>query len=340
MEPPSTRPWLGVGAALSALAAAGGCFCLALMLAVVADSDPGAVYQQHRWLGAIVAASAACAFVAMMGWATLRHGGLPLPVLLMVLVLAGAPFLLPGGLFLPAAAVAVAGCAALATAGLRQRSESAEGTRVAAAALTAMAVVLTLGQALAVDLVGVTRPPRAEVLAEKTQISPPARPGGTEAARAPAADTTSSRATPGGMEAARTPAPATPEMADPSAPEAAPPTTADARRFVRDYYAALDARDFAAAWTMLSPDVQRAFGGFDPWRKGYKRTISHAPGGLNVTVAGTGATVGLTLRAGDRGVCGRIAERRFAVTWRLAHTQAGLRATAATARKLSGPEPC
>ena len=118
VEPPSARPWLGVGAALSALPAAGGCFCAALVLAVVADSDPGAVYEQHRWLGAIVAASAVCAYVAMMGWATLRHGGLPAPVLLIALVLAGAPFLLPGRLFLPAAALAVAGCAALATVGL------------------------------------------------------------------------------------------------------------------------------------------------------------------------------------------------------------------------------
>jgi len=64
------------------------------------------------------------------------------------------------------------------------------------------------------------------------------------------------------------------------------------------------------------------------------------PGAVTVTPAAAGATVGLTLRAGDRGVCGRIAERRFAVTWRLARTPAGWRATAASARKLGGPEPC
>ena len=91
MEPPSARPWLGVGAALSAMPAAGGCFCAALVPAVVADSDPRAVYEQHRWLGAVVAASAVCAFVAMMGWATLRHGGFPLPVLLMALAVEGFP---------------------------------------------------------------------------------------------------------------------------------------------------------------------------------------------------------------------------------------------------------
>lgn len=96
MESPSARRWFGVGAALSAVPAAGGCFCAALVLAIVADSDPDAVHEQHRWLGANVAAGAVCAFVAMMGWATLRHGGLPAPVLLMALVLAGAPFLLLG----------------------------------------------------------------------------------------------------------------------------------------------------------------------------------------------------------------------------------------------------
>ena len=90
----------------------------------------------------------------------------------------------------------------------------------------------------------------------------------------------------------------------------------------------------------LSPEVQHAFGGFAAWRKGYARTVSNAPEGVTVTPAVAGATVGLTLRAGDRGVCGRIAERRFAVTWRLARTPAGWRATAASARKLSGPEPC
>ena len=59
-----------------------------------------------------------------------------------------------------------------------------------------------------------------------------------------------------------------------------------------------------------------------------------------MTTEGAGATVGLTLRAGDRGACGKAVERRFAVTWRLARTEAGLRATAASARKISGPEPC
>ena len=171
MSPPSARPWLGVGAALSALPAAGGCFCAALVLAVVADSDPGAVYEQHRWLGAIVAASAVCAFVAMMGWATLRHGGLPAPVLLIALALCGAPFLLPRGLFLPAAAFAVAGCAALATAGLLHPPGNPDGTRLLTGALAGAAVVLAISQAIGVAATGAT-PGRRERACSPTLPTP------------------------------------------------------------------------------------------------------------------------------------------------------------------------
>lgn len=352
MSPPSARPWLGVGAALSALPAAGGCFCAALVLAVVADSDPGAVYEQHRWLGAIVAASAVCAFVAMMGWATLRHGGLPAPVLLIALALCSAPFLLPRGLFLPAGALAVAGCAALTTAGLLHPPGNPDGTRLLTGALAGAAVVLAISQAIGVAATGATPAPRARVLADTPHFSHP-KPERTE--RAPARDK------PGRTERAparEKPAPASPdksavegpliELKEPAvatAPPVAAPATdavvaAAARGFILDYYAALDGKDFAAAWQMLSPEVQQAFGGFPAWREGYARTVSNAPGGVTVTPAAAGATVGLTLRAGDRGACGRIAERRFAVTWRLARTSAGWRATAASARKLSGPEPC
>ena len=340
MSPPSARPWLGVGAALSALPAAGGCFCAALVLAVVADSDPGAVYEQHRWLGAIVAASAVCAFVAMMGWATLRHGGLPAPVLLIALALCGAPFLLPRGLFLPAAALAVAGCAALATAGLLHPPGNPDGTRLLTGALTGAAVVLAISQAIGVAATGASPAPRARVLADTPRLSHP-KPERTEPAPArekPAPVAPDKSAVEGPVIELKEPAVATaPPVA---APEPHPVVAAAARGFILDYYAALDGKDFAGAWQMLSPEVQQGFGGFSAWRKGYARTVSSAPEGVTITPAVTGATVGLTLRAGDRGACGRIAERRFAVTWRLARTPAGWRATAASARKLSGPEPC
>ena len=360
MEPPSARPWLGVGVALSALPAAGGCFCAALVLAVVADSDPGAVYEQHRWLGAVVAASAVCAYVAMMGWSTLRHGGLPAPVLLTALVLAAVPFLLPGGLFLPAAVLAVAGSSVLATGGLAHPPASPDTARFLTGFLAAAAPVLAVGQAIGVGLHGVPDRPRAKVLGTHALVAPKGerKPRTSSEPRAaserskaapskPAPAAPPEEAAPSKPpEAAPAPA-APPEAAPPAPPEAAPaplaappaPVAAAARRFVRDYYAALDQRRFAVAWGMLAPEVQTAFGGFKGWREGYARTISHSARGLTVTPAGAGATVGLTLRAGDRSACGTTVVRRFAVTWRLARMDAGWRATAASARKVGGPEP-
>ena len=99
---------------------------------------------------------------------------------------------------------------------------------------------------------------------------------------------------------------------------------------MRDYYAALQARRFAAAWKLLAPGLQARFGGFAGWRSGYKYTVANSPGALRVTAAAGAATVGLTLRAADRDACGTTVVRRFAVTWRLARTEAGWRATAAT----------
>jgi hypothetical protein len=361
VESPSARPWLGAGAALSALPAAGGCFCAALLLAAFTGSDVDAAYEQHRWLGAMVAASAVCAFAAMMGWATLRHGGLPLPVLLVALVLAGVPFLLPRGVFLPAAALAIAGCAAAATAGLAHPPAVAGGTRLAVGALAGAAVILAIGQALAIPFTDGPRP-RARVLADRPAVAhSPQRAHHARARHPSPAPSGEAKAKPGGRDAvpasavarkpspASTPAPAaarkptqppapaaSPSPAVPPPASASPPPPAAARRFVRTYYAALNRHRFAVAWRMLSPDVQRAFGGFAGWRRGYARTVFHSPGGVRVA----GSTVALTLRAGDRGACGTVAERRFAVTWRLARTAAGWRATAASARKLSGPEPC
>lgn len=261
MEPPSARPWLGVGAALSALPAAGGCFCAALVLAVVADSDPGGVYEQHRWLGAIVAAGAVCAYVAMMGWATLRHGGLPAPVLLIALVLAGVPFLFHGSLFIPAAVVAVAGSAALATAGLAHPPASPDRVRSLCGGLAVTALVLAVGQAAAVSVLHGTDPPRAELLASHSAAKPAARakpkpthsrtkhPAPHEPVVAPF------KSKPAPAPAKRAPTEPVPAGSAPVelAPDGAAPAAAE--RFVREYYAALDGRRFRVAWRMLAPGV-------------------------------------------------------------------------------------
>jgi hypothetical protein len=333
VESPSARPWLGVGAALSALPAAVGCFCAALLLAVVAHSDPGVVYEQHRWLGAVVAAGAVCAFVAMMGWATLRHGGVPAPVLLIALVVAGVPFALPGGLLLPATAAAVAACAGLAAIGLGRPPESLHGVRVLSVGLALAALVLAVGQAVVIGLHHQQRARHAAVQAsrerpDKVTVQPHRRAASAthRAASAPALAPPRHRA-----------APAAPEPAAPHSPGATAPAVASPESFVRAYYAALDARRFAAAWALLTPGLQARFGGFEAWRRGYARTVTNSTGPLQVAAAGAAATVGLTLRAGDRAACGRTVVRRFAVSWRLARTDAGWRATAAEARQLSVP---
>ena len=161
--------------ALSGLPAAGGCFCAALMLALIADSDPGVVYERQRWVGALAAASAACAFAAMVGWATLQRGGLPAPVLLGILALAGVPFALPAGLFVPAAAVVLVACAVLATRGLARPPASPRDARRLTAGLAATALALAVGQALAVGLHDPAPPARAELRATSRRLGGPGR---------------------------------------------------------------------------------------------------------------------------------------------------------------------
>jgi hypothetical protein len=118
--------------------------------------------------------------------------------------------------------------------------------------------------------------------------------------------------------------------------EAGPPVVAPPEdgpeALVRAYYAALDARHYAAAWARLSPAVQAAFGGFDSWRRGYATTAGHRLEDLQVS----GASVRLVLVATDRTPCGGTTEQRFDVQWRLT---AELEAAALTAVKLSGVDP-
>jgi hypothetical protein len=273
------------------------------MLAIAADSDPGAVYEQHRWLGAVVAAGAVCAFAAMLGWATLRQGGVPAPLLLVAVVAAGIPFTLPAGLFVPAAVLAVAACAALATAGLARPPASARAARRMTGGLAALALALAIGQAVVVGLHG-SSPSRVKAHVASTHVN------------------------------------AHPVRARRKAHRRVATPRAAATRFVRAYYARLDARRFDAAWKMLAPGVRTGFGGLAAWRKGYARTISSRPEAIRVTApTGSGATVGLTLLAADRGACGTTLVHRFAVTWQLARTESGWRAAAAVARQLPGAAP-
>jgi len=101
-------------------------------------------------------------------------------------------------------------------------------------------------------------------------------------------------------------------------------------RVVNAYYRALDARDFAAAWRVLSPGVRAGFGGRGTWRAGFARTVSSRPEGIAVSGGATAATVRLVLTARDRAACG-VATRRYAVTWSLE-----LRGTAWRAAAVAG----
>ena len=226
-----------------------------------------------------------------------------------------------------------------------------ERVRAVCAGLALTALVLAVVQAVAGGSQG-TDPARAEVLAVLSETEPEAPDRAFAWARrkhrAPTRRKSLARPKPKpaqnklapNKQVRPKPVPAKPASVKPAPAKPAPvePAPAAAERFVREYYDALDGRRFRVAWRMLAPGVQTAFGGFAAWREGYGRTLSQAPGPIRVTPAGAGATVSLTLRAGDN-ACGRTVERRFAVTWRLARMDAGWRATAASARKL-GPQPC
>jgi len=161
---------------------------------------------------------------------------------------------------------------------------------------------------------------------------------------APAAAPSDGNAAPAADDDPGTPSDDAPETPIATAPrDDSPPTSApaepspvsqadSAKRFVRDYYADLNAQRFDEAWAQLSPAVQANLGPYARWKAGYGTTISSAP--RDFTVNGT--TVTHTLVARDQG-CDRT--RQFRVTWQLQRdgsdwTVAGLAATAA------GPQAC
>ena len=109
-----------------------------------------------------------------------------------------------------------------------------------------------------------------------------------------------------------------------------------AATFVRDYYDALDARRFEAAWAVLSPAVRRSFGGFDRWSAGYAGTISSRPQDIVVTRADGTVSVRHVLIADHRDCNG---EQRFSVTWNLERASRSWRVTGLQGTALNTP-PC
>jgi hypothetical protein len=132
--------------------------------------------------------------------------------------------------------------------------------------------------------------------------------------------------------------PARPTVEAPVAPEPAglePAGAETPETLVRSYYAALDERDFEAAWERLAPAVRNGFGGLAAWRAGYGTTLGHAIEDLKVD----GDAVTHVLVASDRTPCGGRTERRFAVTWRLERAGNRLRVAELSAVKLGGADP-
>jgi hypothetical protein len=111
---------------------------------------------------------------------------------------------------------------------------------------------------------------------------------------------------------------------------------AGAARFVRGYYAAIEAGRFENAWSRLSAAAQARSQGFDAWRGGYATTVSHRVERLETAPGGVVDVVFATV---DRTPCGTTTERRFAVRWRVAPTAGGFTATALSGVKLSGVDP-
>jgi hypothetical protein len=107
---------------------------------------------------------------------------------------------------------------------------------------------------------------------------------------------------------------------------------------VKSYYRALDARRFKEAWTVLSPAVHAAFGGFERWRDGFATTLSSSPRDIEVAHEGAVASLAHELVTEDRSACGPV-RRSFLVRWRLERSGDGWRAASLTGVKRTGPEP-
>jgi hypothetical protein len=295
--------------ALASLAYAVAAACAFLLIALVVLANHGGVaLHDGAWAGWCGAAACACATVATLILLTRTRAGLH------PLALGGAwavAFAWPLWGVLPAAAAATLATGLLVRwggGGARIRRFD----RPAAAALGIAALVL-LGAAFGGAPAGAARelPARtgAARAAGPTADRPPA--AGSRTGGVPDAAPATGTRTDGAADAARVRGPAA---------------------IVRGYYRALDRRDYASAWRLLSPAVRAGFGGFDRWRAGYATTLSSRPTALRVE----GDSVELLLVARDSAECG-VLEQRFAVRWELGASRAGPRASAVTARRVGLP---
>ena len=104
--------------------------------------------------------------------------------------------------------------------------------------------------------------------------------------------------------------------------------------FVRDYYAALDARRYADAWADLPPALRREFGGFARWKDGYARTVTSTPTDFATRADGDALIVSLRLAAHERNCSG---VQNFRVRWTLQRTSGTWRVAGLRGSELASP---
>jgi hypothetical protein len=91
---------------------------------------------------------------------------------------------------------------------------------------------------------------------------------------------------------------------------------------VRNHYAAIGARDFSTAWSLLSP-TRRAALDYGTWIDGYRTTRTvRVPSVITVEQSGDTATVAVTVVATDAEGAGMVT-RTFRGTWGLVVTDGG-----------------
>ena len=209
---------------------------------------------------------------------------------------------------------------------------------------TVVALLLVVAAASLIALAAIDGRPTPRGPTVTTQAAPGAHP------RAHGRDPSSARRTPRRGAGRRTARPAARPSPDPiavaetlvtEAPRQEAAVTPPAQRpeaVVEAYYRALDARRFREAWTVLSPAVHAAFGGFERWRDGFATTLSNSPRDIEVAREGAAVTLAHELVTEDRSSCGPV-RRTFFVRWRLEPDGDGWRAAGLTGVKRAGPEP-
>jgi len=110
-----------------------------------------------------------------------------------------------------------------------------------------------------------------------------------------------------------------------------------AAHVVGDFYRAVNKRQWADAWSRLSPAVQQRFGGMTSWQSGFQHTDSTTVlSAVGTAGSATTATVDVTLRSVDTDACGRAVTQRFTGTWTLARGNGRWAATAIALAKSGG----